>query len=726
MNLKFGWKTAVTVLSSLALAIGLAGCGSSDQSNPPLVNTDSVVELVNASLQYDATGTTISGTITTNYPTTLSGVATLSGFSADITGCSVNTVTVGTGGTITYTDNNNITSNVEITLTSGCSATAVALIATETDDSNATSTWSKTASVTASGDVTSPIAAIIPDTATQNVVLTQNNEPRTLVLKVYDSSNVPVTTGSISVRYPSEVLNGVDVGSLSPVKTADINANGEAIFSYTGPSDLIGLLENNITSATFVFYDTDNETDVVSVTITYNPNTTTPPPVLTGYEVELISSNTTPTTDLETIEVFTLSVKDDKGNLVATTDVNATITSNQPNLAKFLDENGTELTTLTFTEKNPATLRLKTYTIAGLADFDIQLQIRDANGAIGDKNVTKAITIFSGPATAMSITYKGTGQDTAANQFIEQMVVQLSDKWGNPVNTGPSIYAGALAGYTHSTGSVTGNEYLVNETAVATIATDPLGAKLTDTSGIDLTEVDPYNDVLVSFGNGYTYQVSGKWDIDSVVGADIFLKDTYTEADVNDMGFAIGHNYRQDVCRFGEENVLQVDSGDGTYQVNSDGYAVVNVNYDYNLVGKKVMLYVNLIGMVNSLGDEMRLGEVKRMTLRGHGIDSPGVFNIPKGFNGTVTFHNFGLIDTAEYLRNAHFSFRQIETTGDVNATYDASSNDVNPATTHSRIYDCVDDNGAYTDGTAWIRFIVTSTEGGTITLTDGLVSNEF
>lgn len=710
MNVKFGWKTIATLLSSFALTIGLAGCGSSDQSNPPLVKTDSVVELVSSSLQYNAAGTIISGTITTKYPITLSGTATLSGFSSSLTNCSVSSTTIGTD-TVTYIDNNNVVSDVQITLSSTCSATSVTLSATETDDANAISSWSEIASVNAAGDITSPIVAIIPDDATKNVVLTQNNEPRRLVFKVYEEGNVPATSGSISVRYPNEVLNGVDVGSLSPVKTASIADNGVAVFDYTGPSNLTGLAEENITSATFVFYDAENESTIANVTITYEPDTTVPPAVLTSYDVEFIGSNAAPTINLDDVEVFTLSIKDNKGNLVPDADVNATIISNQSDLVKFLDEDGNEVTSMSFTETNPATLRLKTNTIAGLADFDIQLQIRDANGAVGDKNVTKAVTVFSGPATAITIHYRDTELDEYGI-FNEKMIVRLADKWDNPVNTHPKIYVGGIAGYKTAAASGVGNDYLIDGSKTGTISQDPVGAKLTVASGIDLSDIDEYNDVLMTYGDDYKFHASGKWDIDSVVGTDIFLKDAFNSSiDVDGIAFAIGRNYRNDLCT-NDKYVVNVDSADGTYVVNSDGVAVVDISYEPRAVGQQIMISVNLIGMVNELGEEIRLGEIEEVTLRGHGLDNPGSYTVAANASGTVDF-SIKLTDVPEFLRSARFDYLD-ETTGDVNATCTSSA-------------DTKADQYSITACQSWISCdYIAGPGGGSINIKGAILADEF
>ncbi len=708
MNLKYRWKKTSSVISILAFVLALTGCGSS-QSNPPLVNTGSVVELDSSSLQYDTAGTSISGTITTHYPDALTGTAALSGFSASITGCSVGTITVGAGDTITYIDNNTVVTNVTIGLDAACTTTAVTLSATETDENNVTSSWNALAPVSASGDITSPIVTI----TVSDFNITENNEYRQIQVRVWDKNNAPVTSGSISLRYPSEVLSGIVLGTFDPSTSATI-VDGVATFNYTGPSNLAGLYDAGYTSGTFTFYDTDNEANAVDMTVTFNPDTTVPPAVLTNYNVSFVSSTGDVTANLEDVAIYTLSVTDDQGDLVAAADLNATITSNRPDLVQFLDENGTEVTTLSFVEKNPSTLKLQTYRKSGLADFDIQLSIRDANGAIGDKNVTKLVTVFSGPATAITIHYVSTELNSDYGIFSEKMIVRLADKWDNPVNTMPKIYVSGIAGYkgTPITPSGVGNDYLVDNTLTATMSADPLGAKLTVASGIDLSDVDPYNDILMTYGADYKFHASGKWDIDSVVGSDIFLTDTFNSATpVDALSFSIGRNYRNDLCT-NDKYILNVDSYDGTYTVNSDGVAIVSMTYEPRAVGQTIMMNVNVLGFVEELGQEMRLGEIEEHTLRGHGMDDPGSYNIAAFATGTVSFA-IRLTDTAEYLRSARFGYLA-ETSGDVNATCTSSA--VLKADQYST-----------TACQSWISCDYTAgASGGSINVKDVLLASEF
>jgi len=724
MKLNFGWKSAALVLSSLAMTVSFSACGSSDQSNPPLVaaGAGSVVELVDSTLQYDASGTVITGTITTKYADALTppATATLSGFSSSLSGCTVTSTTVGTSDVVTYVDGNDTLSNIVIVLASACSAETVSLNATETDDANTTDTWAKTAAVTAAppGSISSPIATIVASAATQNIELTQNNEPHQIVLKVFDINNVPISGGEISVRYPSDVINGVDVGTLNPVDKVVV-VNGEAVFTYVGPSDLISEINAGRTNVVFTFFDTLNPVRLVDVTITYNPDTTTPPPVLTGYTVDFVSSNHAATTNLETTSVFTLSVKDDKGNLIANEDLNSTdITSLQPNLVKFIDENGTEVPTLHFDGKNNIAMTIKTYTTSGLVPFAIALKIKDANGVLGDKNVTKSITVFSGPPTAMSISYSVTDQDADNAKFIEKMVVSLTDKWSNPVNTEPTIYAGAITGYTYDVNSLTGDNYMIRASAAATISDLAGDAQITqDTTNADFTLVDPSNDILMTFGNGYTYHASGKWDIDSIVDATTMtMTDAYTaQAATSDMGFAVGHNHRQDVCEFGREWLGQIDSADGAFTVDSKGNAIIDFRYDYMLTGKTIYFGASVVGTLNSTGEEVRIGESVRHTLRGHGYDGAVSCSIPASSTGATCGLSVHLTDTGYFARNVNFNY---VITGGEDLTVTAETNSMDD------LYGCA--NG----GTSFVALTVNNgtTDAATIgiSIEEDLTIGEF
>lgn len=720
MNIENSYKSLVSLFFSILVVLGLSACGGGDQTNTPVTGpsggTESVV-FESSSLQLDASQTSITGTITTKFNGT--GSATLSNFESSISGCGTGTTLVGTDNTQTYSDNNSVVSNLVVTFSAPCTVTApkLAITATQKNDDNVSRAFSATSdeiTTTPIGGVTSNIVTIVPDTSSQNITLTQNNEAKTITLRVFDINNVPVESGSISVRYPSEYINGVDVGALNPISQANI-VNGEATFSYVGPSDLLDLTNNGSTGTSFTFYDTSNIAKSVTVAINYAPVTTTPPPSLTDYTVALIGpNNPKPTVDLESNPVFSIQVKDDKGNLVDNSNITGSITSKHPNVVKLRTTTNTLVDSLSFSENN-FQFTATTNTIAGLSDFDIALQITDAGGNVVDKNVTKAITILSGPPTAMSISYVSTGQNANESNFVETMVVFATDKYNNPVNTQPTFSTGAIAGYANdASGNGLGNNFAVRLSPVATVKDSGSGTGQLDAPDIASTTIDPFNESIAVFGDGYTYHASGKWDIASSSGTSVFFDETFTLPDVANMGYAIGHNYRQKVCEFGEESVLNVVSKDGTYKFDETGHALIEMTYDYYLMGKRVAVYVNTIGTLVSEDVETKVGEVSMHTLRGNGLDAiPGAYTIAKGSSGVNVTFSVKISNTEEYLRNSRFGI-SVETSGDVVVTGVTSSN--------SDIYDC-----ATNGGFAFVTYTVDApVDGGSITVKELLIADEF
>ena len=611
---------------SLAIILISACGGSSSNDSTPTTTASSTLSVSASTLQYSSSDTLITGSITIDNSATLD--ANLSSMVASVSGCTIASQTIGSG-TVAIEGSNSAVVTVNLTFSEACTATTADITGTQTTSSAVTdfslSADLATAAVPVAG-VTSDITTLIADTATQSITLTLNDEPRTIKLLAFNANNVPVTSGTIGVRYPNEVLNGTDIGTLNPIGEVTIS-EGVAEFAYTGPSNIVNLVNSGITSTTFTFYDLNNAARYVDVTIEYSPDTTTPPPILTDFTISLENSGGLPTTDLDTESIFTIIIKDKNGNPVddaQVTDLN--ITTLSPALIKLLDVNNSNATATTLNfKKNNVSLPLQTYTISGMAPMEFSASVLDDyNNSVAVSQIIP-ITIFSGAPTAMTMHVATTDWDDAANLFTDTIVVFLSDKYSNPVNTQPSIYAGALAGYQTAAGSGVGNNYLVRDTAEATITQSGAGAQLSLATTPTLASIDINNDILVTYGEGYSYHASGKWEITAFddTANTITVADAYnsTTATAN-LAYAIGNNIRQNsICSFGEELVVNVDSQDGTYKVNTDGYAIVDIIYPAGMVGKTVLTYANVMGLVNSLGETMRLGEAHKRTLTGKGIE---------------------------------------------------------------------------------------------------------
>ncbi|MDQ7047890.1 MAG: hypothetical protein Q9M39_09925 [Sulfurovum sp.] len=131
------------------------------------------------------------------------------------------------------------------------------------------------------------------------------------------------------------------------------------------------------------------------------------------------------------------------------------------------------------------------------------------------------------------------------------------------------------------------------------------------------------------------------------------LKDDYTGQTRSNLFFAVGHNNRQDLCSAGNEFIGNMKANN--YQLNENGHALIEFEYDYHLTGKDIMVWVNLVGFQADNGNTGRIGEAKKHTLRGAGFVSPESYTLGAGeraeYRFTVEHKN-----APENYRNGHFS----------------------------------------------------------------------
>ena len=134
----------------------------------------------------------------------------------------------------------------------------------------------------------------------------------------------------------------------------------------------------------------------------------------------------------------------------------------------------------------------------------------------------------------------------------------------------------------------------------------------------------------------------------------------------------------------------------------------INVEYDYYLTGKDVMLWVNLIGKQYKDNTTVRIGEARKITLRANGISANVASqSVPAGASEVYQF-SIKINDTEEWYRHANFE-----------AIIEASETVSINSTTYSDI----------TDNVANVSVNVTNnsaTDIGTVSVSDALISNEF
>ena len=539
--------------------------------------------------------------------------------------------------------------------------------------------------------------------------LTTNSEVYTVEVAVFGPNNAPYNSGKVKIAYPDKVKTGVDVGYFT---SSEVNVvDGKARFNYVGPRDLQARIDANDTSTTFGFYHEENPTDIKNFTFRYSP--TPNQVVLTSYNLKETSSQGN-TIGLNSSAQLSFYIEDSNGQKLQDSNMNSlNITLLNPNLADIRDTTGRVGDLLSFTNKNDITISFLSNTISGIVPIKVDASFKDVNNQNQTLSKTFNMVILSGPPTAMSISYVGTSQDSQNAKFVENLVVTVTDKYFNRVNTQPAISVALIAGYKRDHNSSNARLYFApGGTSTATL--DPTNDTLSVNGDIDLSNVNPATDIVATFGNGYTYQASGKWDILSLSGTNTLnLADNFeANSSVSNLGYAIGNNYRQDTCREGSEWVgfASVDSNTSTLDTN--GMAHIHIDYDYYLTGKDVVLTINLLGRDANSQIMTKLGEAKKITLRGNGFEA-ATASVPAGASNYTVNIPIKISNTGEWLRNANFR---------ANISYSSNLSVVSGPTFHSNIGTCT--NG----GVSYISVTVRENNGeaGTITVNDIIIANEF
>jgi hypothetical protein len=93
------------------------------------------------------------------------------------------------------------------------------------------------------------------------------------------------------------------------------------------------------------------------------------------------------------------------------------------------------------------------------------------------------------------------------------------------------------------------------------------------------------------------------------------------------------------------------------YQLDQNGHAFIEFEYDYHLTGKDIMVWVNLTGFQADNGNVGRIGDAKKHTLRGAGFITPDSYIIAGG--AAVSTYRFRVAheNASEWYRNGHFGF---------------------------------------------------------------------
>ncbi|WP_296823234.1 hypothetical protein [Sulfurovum sp.] len=544
-------------------------------------------------------------------------------------------------------------------------------------ETNATVFFSETTD-NVEGNVTLP-NVVIP-TQLREVTLDSNSKTVEIPVRVFKDI-APYTQGSVKVELPQKVLNGTDVGQFTAYEVP-VDSQGIATFSYTGPSNLQALIANDDNESIFKFYHTENSADKQQMKVLYQlpPN----PHISRNYELDIITSGEFSMGIPEKEKTFNvlLRAKDSAGNDVALTTESITgitaLTTNST-IAQLLDTaTSTLVDSLVLNAANNSPFILKSKKLSGLVPVQLTVEFNDVNGDPQTLTTIVNVRVFSGPPSAISISYVSTGQDKERAKYIEKLAVSVTDEYGNRVNTRPNVSLGAIVGYAVDGSEATGTESaatkrlfygrddIENGLANGTIS-DPDASNKATFSDPFLPDVFRYvnaegnnTDKLVVFGERKNYEAMGKWDIQTT-GANntLNLIDDYYGISRNGLYYAVGHNYYQDMCRQdGREWIGTTDSD--TYKLDEEGTVTIDYKYDYHLTGKDALIWVNLDGIQPDTGAKIRIGEVTKHTLRGHGFTKvpTGGYSLKKGVSGVTVTFDIWHENAPERYRNGHFGWR--------------------------------------------------------------------
>jgi len=511
---------------------------------------------------------------------------------------------------------------------------------------------------------------VLPKTT---VELTLNQQPVTIEVKVVESGNAsPFLSGDVKILYPkAEVLAGRDVGIF---KESSISVeNGIVKFDYTGPTQLS---ENNDTLV-FYFYHESNPSDLKKFSFTINPKPGQI--VLKGYKLRSSLSSSEGVIGLETGKKISFFIEEDtdEKTLVADAKIDyLRVSTLNPALAVL---SSTEAETnassvLLSSDKNSFAIIAKSLTLSGIVPLKVEASFTDVNNKTQILSKIFNVLIISGPPSAMSITYDGTAESEVAG-FVEHWTLRVTDKYNNLVNTNPVVSMGMIVGFAEdSSGSRVGgdnnNLYFKTNNSDKNGTISKIDNTFTSLKNV-FSNVNAATDTLVLFGDGYTYDASGKWDFTYESDAVLKLTDTYDGNDTHSLGFAVGRNYRQVPTR--GEAIANIYPQDNNYTLGSTGSMNLEISGDNYLIGKDLMVWVNLLGYDLETKKTMKTGESRKITIRNFGLEASPV-SVSRGSKDVVKRIYIYATKTGEVYKNANFSY-DIKTSDNLIINAQADSN---------------------------------------------------
>ncbi|NEW61677.1 hypothetical protein GSY74_10305 [Sulfurovum sp. bin170] len=371
------------------------------------------------------------------------------------------------------------------------------------------------------------------------------------------------------------------------------------------------------------------------------------------YDVKLESVDDEPKIELDSKKRYKLSLV----NFSSGTDVqedrvhSMTIRSSDPSQVQLIDPNnynrdqGQAHSELTFNNQNGMVFYIQTYDNSGIANFDVTISYTNNRGEVYDIERRTSVVILSGEPTAFSINDTGVEYNPETKWFTQTFLISASDKYNNIINVPSKINVSAMADFRDNNGK--GDRVLYGK--FGSVGGELIADKDNHSASFKATKdvfnnIDPERDFLLLFGDATTSEALGKWDIDTYNNSStvLNLSSAYYGENHTNLGFAVGHNYMNEICSSeSKEWELQIDSTDGTYQLDDEGKASVTLKFPNYMIGKKIALSVNFSGK------ERRAGEVHFQTLYSfNGVTTPEAITIDANTTTPTSMTHFFRVDT--------------------------------------------------------------------------------
>ncbi len=344
-----------------------------------------------------------------------------------------------------------------------------------------------------------------------------------------------------------------------------------------------------------------------------------------------------------------------------------TVTSKDHTVMNLAPESGLAAPTVTISGQNDVIIQMITSKKdSGLAPLIVSIAFVDYNGNEKTMSATYSMSVLSGPPTAFSINSAGISYNFETKQFEHKFLIQAVDNSGNPIASEGIINVSAMANFAKDAG---GREMLYGRYAKDN---DGISATLSSVDGkgqivlsgitpFDAAHLDKDRAFVALFGNVYTYEANGKWNIDSIISSNsLGFSNQYLGDDYSGLGLVVGYNYRDRFCSSGyKESVVIVDSTDGTYKLSKEGKAFVTLKFDPYMIGKRLAVLVNMIGYDPNDGKLRRSGEVEFSLEHFTEYLKGDTITVPAG-DTNVSAVIPGIIDTGTadewFVRNSTFS----------------------------------------------------------------------